>query len=95
MKPITKHFMGIDVSKPYFDLSLMKVINHQKENVLTRRFANTTAGIKAFHAWLIEQQVSFDEHGDSVFGDQPIPLSFDKQTTDNQLFYCSTIGEIR
>ncbi len=62
MKPITKHFMGIDVSKPYFDLSLMKVINHQKENVLTRRFANTTAGIKAFHAWLIEQQVSFDEH---------------------------------
>ena len=62
MKPITKFFMGIDVSKPYFDLAMMKVINHQKKDVLTHRFANTPAGIKDFHGWLKEQKVSFDEH---------------------------------
>lgn len=62
MKPITKFFMGIDVSKPYFDLSLMKVIDHQKGDILTQRFANTTAGIKTFCGWLTEQGVTFDEH---------------------------------
>ena len=62
MKPVTKFFMGIDVSKLYFDLSLMKVIDHQKHNVLTQRFDNTTAGIKTFHGWLKEQKVTFDEH---------------------------------
>jgi len=31
MKQTTKFYMGIDVSKPYFDLSLMTVINHQKQ----------------------------------------------------------------
>jgi len=52
--------MGIDVSKPYFDLSLMIVINHQKQPVVTKRFDNTAAGIKALHKWLKEQGVPFD-----------------------------------
>lgn len=54
--------MGIDVSKPYFDLSLMSVINHQKQPVITQRFDNTATGIKALHLWLKEQHVSFNEH---------------------------------
>ena len=54
--------MGIDVSKPYFDLSLITVVNHQKQPVVTQRFNNTTAGIKAWHRWLKEQGVPFDEH---------------------------------
>ena len=62
MKPGTKFFMGIDVSKPYFDLSLLKVINYQKQDILTQRFDNTTAGIKTFNAWLKKQQVTFGEH---------------------------------
>jgi transposase len=62
MKPTTKFYLGIDVSKPYFDLSLMKVVNHQKEDILTQRFANTPAGIISFHNWLTEQGVTFDEH---------------------------------
>lgn len=62
MKPVTKFFMGVDVSKPYFDLSLMKVVNHHKGDIFTQRFANTSAGIKALHGWLQEQKVSFDEH---------------------------------
>jgi len=62
MKTTTKFYIGIDVSKPYFDLSLMTVINHQKQPVVTKRFYNTTTGIKALHKWLQEQGVSFDEH---------------------------------
>ena len=62
MKQTTKFYMGIDVSKPYFDLSLMTVINHQKQPVITKRFDNTAAGIKALHKWLKEQHVSFNEH---------------------------------
>lgn len=53
--------MGIDVSKPYFDLSLMLVINQQKQPVVTKRFDNTATGIKALHKWLKEQGVFFDE----------------------------------
>jgi len=62
MKTTTKFYMGIDVSKPYFDLSLTAVINHQKQPVITKRFDNTAAGIKALHKWLKEQGVSFDEN---------------------------------
>lgn len=52
--------MGIDVSKPYFDLSLVIVINHQRQPVITKRFDNTITGIKALHKWLKELGVSFD-----------------------------------
>lgn len=54
--------MGIDVSKPYFDLSLITAINHQKQAVITKRFDNTATGIKALHKWLKEQKVCFDEN---------------------------------
>ncbi|TKK71895.1 IS110 family transposase [Ilyomonas limi] len=62
MKQTTKFYMGIDVSKLYFDLSLMTVINHQKQPVITKRFDNTATGIKALHKWLKEKGVCFDEH---------------------------------
>lgn len=62
MKQTTKFYMGIDVSKPYFDLSVMTVINHQKQPVITKRFDNTAVGIKALHKWLKEKGVCFDEH---------------------------------
>lgn len=45
-------FIGIDVSKPYFDVALMRVINHQKEGVVTQRFDNTDKGIKTFDKWM-------------------------------------------
>src|SRR4051812_21696564 len=62
MKQTTKFYMGIDVSKPFFDLSLLIVINHQKQPLVTNHFDNTAAGIKALHKWLKEQGVPFDEN---------------------------------
>ena len=45
-------FIGIDVSKPYFDVSLLAVKNHQKQGIETARFENTITGIKLFEKWL-------------------------------------------
>src|SRR5665647_2247669 len=62
MNTSTKFFMGIDVSKPYFDASLMAVINHEKQTVETARFDNTNAGIKVFEKWLKTHKVLMDEN---------------------------------
>ncbi|MBB1285841.1 IS110 family transposase [Flavisolibacter sp. BT320] len=58
----TKTFLGIDVSKPHFDVSVVKVVNHQKQPMLTERFSNTAAGLKAFHKWLVSLKVNFNEY---------------------------------
>jgi transposase len=60
----TKFFIGIDVSKPYFDVSLMAVINHKKQGIETAHFNNTGDGIKLFGKWLKGHGVSMD--GDSL-----------------------------
>ena len=60
MNTSTKFFIGIDVSKPHFDVSLMAVINHQKQAIETAHFDNTHAGMKAFGKWLKKNKVSFD-----------------------------------
>lgn len=57
----TKFFIGIDVSKPYFDVSLMAVVNHIKQPIETSRFDNNAAGIKAFDKWLKSHKATFDE----------------------------------
>jgi len=57
----TKFFIGIDVSKPYFDASLMAVVNHLKQPVETARFDNNATGIKSFDKWLKNHRVTFDE----------------------------------
>lgn len=58
----TKFFIGIDVSKPYFDVSLMGVISHVKQSIETARFENTAPGIKVFEKWLKSHGVTFDEN---------------------------------
>jgi transposase len=58
----TKFFIGIDVSKPYFDVSLMAVVNHVKQPVQTARFDNNATGIKALDKWLKGHGVTFNEH---------------------------------
>ena len=60
MKTNTKFFIGIDVSKPYFDASLMAVIDHQKQAVETACFDNDNPGMKAFSKWLKTHKVSYD-----------------------------------
>ena len=62
MRNKTNYFIGIDVSKPFFDAALMAVINHQKQAIESAHFENTELGLKAFEKWLKSYKVSFDEN---------------------------------
>ena len=57
-----KNYIGIDVSKLWFDVSLLVVVNHGKQPLVTERFDNTVPGMKTFKTWLKLQQVSYDEN---------------------------------
>ena len=57
-----KSYLGIDVSKLWFDVSLIAVVEHAKQPVITERFDNTPTGMKAFKKWLKLQKVSYDEN---------------------------------
>lgn len=56
-----KNYLGIDVSKLWFDVSLMVVIDHVKQAVISERFDNTTSGMTSFKGWLKSTGVSLDE----------------------------------
>jgi transposase len=60
MQKDVKNYLGIDVSKSWFDVSLMAVIDHQKQTMLTERFDNTVEGIGQFDKWLISKAVTFN-----------------------------------
>ena len=62
MKEQTKFFLGADVSKPYFDISLLKVVDHVKQPMISERFTNDTNGMKLMHKWLQSHRVTFDQH---------------------------------
>jgi transposase len=62
MKKDEKCYLGMDVSKSWVDITLMKVTDHQKQSTLTERFDNSEAGIKALDKWLRKQQVPFDDN---------------------------------
>ena len=51
MEQLIKFYVGIDVSKPYFDASIMKVFNHKKEDLQTEQFANNKEGLLLFKKW--------------------------------------------
>lgn len=57
-----RFFIGIDVSKPYFDASLLVVDHHVKQPILSERFVNTSKGLKDFEKWLKTHSVTFDQH---------------------------------
>lgn len=57
----TKFFIGIDVSKPYFDVSLMTVIDYVKQGIETAHFDNTALGIKLFEKWLKLHRVAMNK----------------------------------
>ena len=57
-----KFYLGMDVSKLWIDITIMCVLNHQKQPTITERFDNDAAGIKALDKWLRKHQVSFDEN---------------------------------
>src|SRR5436190_3567769 len=62
MAESTKFYMGIDVSKSWFDVSLMSVIDHQKQPMVTERFLNTPDGIKLWNQWLKKLHVAFNQN---------------------------------
>ena len=62
MKKQTGSFLGIDVSKLWFDISLMQVLNFQKQQMVTERFNNTIEGLALLKKWLKAQKVTFDNH---------------------------------
>lgn len=59
---LRKNYLGIDVSKPWFDVSLMVVLAHVKQPILTERFDNNAPGFKAFKIWLKSAGVSLDQN---------------------------------
>ena len=59
---LRKNYLGIDVSKPWFDVSLMVVIDHLKQPIVTERFDNNPAGLKLFKAWLKTASVTLDQN---------------------------------
>ena len=61
-KILTKNYLGIDVSKPWFDVSLLVVIDHVKQPMVTERFDNTATGMKLFKSWLKNTSVTFDDN---------------------------------
>ena len=60
-KEVVNSYLGMDVSKLWVDITLMKVVDHHKQAALTERFDNSEAGMKALDKWLRKQQVPFDE----------------------------------
>ena len=62
METSKKNYLGIDVSKLWFDVSLMVVEAQQKSPIVSERFDNTTVGIRLFKKWLISHAVSFDNN---------------------------------
>lgn len=61
MKKQTGFFLGIDVSKLWFDVSLMAIVNYQKQAMITERFDNTRKGLSLFKKWLKVHGVKFDD----------------------------------
>ncbi|MCO5237340.1 MAG: IS110 family transposase [Chitinophagaceae bacterium] len=57
-----QNFIGIDISKLWFDASLLVVKTSGKQPVQTQRFDNNVTGIKAFEKWLKLFRVSYEEN---------------------------------
>jgi transposase len=62
MKKQIRFYLGMDVSKLWFDITVMCVTNHQKQPTISERFDNTEAGLKLLDKWLRKHKVSFDEN---------------------------------
>ena len=57
-----KNYLGIDVSKLCFDVSLIVTVNQCRQPMVISQFDNNSSGLKSFKAWLEKHQVSFDEN---------------------------------
>ena len=62
MKKKVRFYLGMDVSKLWIDITVMCVVNHEKQPTVTERFDNDAAGMKVLFKWLKKHKVSFDEN---------------------------------
>jgi transposase len=62
MQKDKKFFIGIDVSKLWFDLSMMVVIGTIKQPMITQRFSNNTEGFKLLSLWFKDHGVPFNDN---------------------------------
>ena len=58
----TQFFIGIDISKPWFDASLLPMIEYQKGIMVSERFNNDATGLTMFLKWLKKYKVPLDEN---------------------------------
>jgi transposase len=61
MQTNTKCYVGIDVSKLWFDVSFISVINHLKQAMVTQRFDNTAVGLASMGKWLKSHDVPMNQ----------------------------------
>jgi transposase len=62
MKKQMRFYLGMDVSKLWIDITVMCVIDHQRQPTVSERFDNNEAGLKLLDKWLKKHKVSFDEN---------------------------------
>lgn len=55
-----KSYLGIDVSKLSFDVSLIVVKKGQKQPIVSNKFNNDAPGLLSFKTWLDDHQVTFN-----------------------------------
>lgn len=60
MKKNKQFYLGLDISKPFFDASLQIVSGEHKQEIQTQQFDNDRAGLKLFELWLKKSGVSYD-----------------------------------
>jgi transposase len=60
MKKNKQFYLGLDISKPFFDASLLIVTAAGKQEIPPVQFDNDMPGIKLFEKWLKEFGVSYD-----------------------------------
>ena len=61
MQTQNKCFIGIDVSKSWFDLSMIIVTENGKQGMITEKFDNTTSGLTAMTQWLKVYKVPMND----------------------------------
>lgn len=57
-----KCFIGVDVSKLWFDVSVTWVINQEKKGLVSEKFNNDPPGLQLLTKWLKAQAVPFNEN---------------------------------
>ena len=57
-----KSYLGVDVSKLTFDVSLIAVVDEARQPVVTTLFTNDSPGMDQFKIWLKTNQVAFNPH---------------------------------